>query len=210
MGASLRGSLVFSGLDLIVAPGDVLGPSGPNGAGKEHPPAHPRGCAVTRPRHRHPLPSRRRLGLLTQVPDRRPDETIRQQLVRRTGVGAANAAMEAAADALAAVAPAPTTRMPTLDAWLGLGGGDLDERLEIVADDLGLAIDLDRPSDSLSGGQAAGCPRRSPALASDAYLLDEPTNDLDVAGLDRLEEFVDGLDAPCVVVSHDREFLRAR
>ena len=41
----------------------------------------------------------------------------------------------------------------------------------------------------------------------DAYLLDEPTNDLDDAGLERLEEFVGSVDAPVVVVSHDREFL---
>jgi ATPase subunit of ABC transporter with duplicated ATPase domains len=41
----------------------------------------------------------------------------------------------------------------------------------------------------------------------DVFLLDEPTNDLDLAGLHRLEEFVAGLRAGTVVVSHDREFL---
>ncbi|MSY95039.1 MAG: ATP-binding cassette domain-containing protein, partial [Actinobacteria bacterium] len=41
----------------------------------------------------------------------------------------------------------------------------------------------------------------------DAYLLDEPTNDLDTEGLDLLEEFVEDAKAPIVVVSHDREFL---
>ncbi len=39
------------------------------------------------------------------------------------------------------------------------------------------------------------------------FLLDEPTNDLDFAGLERLEQFVLGLSAGLVVVSHDREFL---
>src|SRR5690606_34602431 len=43
----------------------------------------------------------------------------------------------------------------------------------------------------------------------DGYLLDEPTNDLDVAGLDLLEEVVHGLEAPVVLVSHDRAFLSA-
>ncbi|MDQ1635519.1 MAG: hypothetical protein QOJ32_2328, partial [Frankiaceae bacterium] len=37
--------------------------------------------------------------------------------------------------------------------------------------------------------------------------LDEPTNDLDLDGLRRLEEFVTGLRAGVVLVSHDREFL---
>ncbi len=41
----------------------------------------------------------------------------------------------------------------------------------------------------------------------DVFLLDEPTNDLDFAGLKRLEQFVLGLQAGLVVVSHDREFL---
>ncbi len=41
----------------------------------------------------------------------------------------------------------------------------------------------------------------------DVFLLDEPTNDLDFAGLERLEQFVLGLQAGLVVVSHDREFL---
>jgi ATPase subunit of ABC transporter with duplicated ATPase domains len=39
------------------------------------------------------------------------------------------------------------------------------------------------------------------------FLLDEPTNDLDLDGLERLERFVTGLRAPMVLVSHDREFL---
>ena len=61
-----------------------------------------------------------------------------------------------------------------------------------------------------------GCPAaRRPAPSSprlllarfDVFLLDEPTNDLDLDGLDRLERFVLGLDAPLMVVSHDRAFL---
>src|SRR4029453_10862038 len=41
----------------------------------------------------------------------------------------------------------------------------------------------------------------------DVFLLDEPTNDLDMDGLRRLEDFVAGLRAGAVLVSHDREFL---
>ncbi|RNG14945.1 ATP-binding cassette domain-containing protein, partial [Streptomyces botrytidirepellens] len=41
----------------------------------------------------------------------------------------------------------------------------------------------------------------------DVFLLDEPTNDLDLDGLQRLETFVKGLRAGTVLVSHDREFL---
>ena len=37
--------------------------------------------------------------------------------------------------------------------------------------------------------------------------LDEPTNDLDFDGLERLERFPAGFEGGLVVVSHDREFL---
>ena len=41
----------------------------------------------------------------------------------------------------------------------------------------------------------------------DISLLDEPTNDLDFAGLESLEQFVVGLSGPAMIVSHDRAFL---
>jgi ATPase subunit of ABC transporter with duplicated ATPase domains len=64
------------------------------------------------------------------------------------------------------------------------------------------------PSGGRSGGEAA---RRRLAdflrrpLA--VYLLDEPTNDLDFAGLDWLERTLASLDGAVVLVSHDRDFL---
>ena len=50
---------------------------------------------------------------------------------------------------------------------------------------------------ALSGGQAARVGLAALLLSRyDLYLLDEPTNDLDVDGLDLLEEFVDGARRP--------------
>ncbi len=61
---------------------------------------------------------------------------------------------------------------------------------------------------ALSGGQAARAGLAALLLSRfDVVLLDEPTNDLDLDGLDRLERFVAGLRTGAVVVSHDREFL---
>ena len=40
------------------------------------------------------------------------------------------------------------------------------------------------------------------------YLLDEPTNHLDIEGQEMLEAELTGQDATCLVVSHDRSFLR--
>ena len=61
---------------------------------------------------------------------------------------------------------------------------------------------------TLSGGQAARASLAAILLAQfDVFLLDEPTNDLDFAGLERLEHFLDGLSGGAIVVSHDRAFL---
>ncbi|MDG4862809.1 ABC-F family ATP-binding cassette domain-containing protein, partial [Streptomyces sp. T-3] len=96
----------------------------------------------------------------------------------------------------------------SLERWLALGGADLDERAEEVAGSLGLATGLDLQMTALSGGQAARAGLASLLLSRyDVFLLDEPTNDLDLEGLERLEAFVKSLRAGTVVVSHDREFL---
>ena len=69
-------------------------------------------------------------------------------------------------------------------------------------------MDLDHEMTALSGGQAARAGLASLLLSRyDVFLLDEPTNDLDLDGLARLESFVAGLRAGTVLVSHDREFL---
>src|SRR5438477_56839 len=80
--------------------------------------------------------------------------------------------------------------------------------LVVAPGDVAGLVPLDRPMESLAGGQAARASLTSLLLSRyDVFLLDEPTNDLDLDGLDRLERFVTGLRAGTVVVSHDREFL---
>jgi len=59
-----------------------------------------------------------------------------------------------------------------------------------------------------SPGQAARRALRGLLLEEPAVvLLDEPTNDLDLAGLDELERFVTAHAGPLVAASHDRRFL---
>jgi ATPase subunit of ABC transporter with duplicated ATPase domains len=95
-----------------------------------------------------------------------------------------------------------------LERWLALGGADLDERAEEAAASLCLGVSLDQDMHALSGGQAARAGLVSLLLSRyDIFLLDEPTNDLDLDGLERLEKFVTGLRSGTVLVSHDREFL---
>jgi ATPase subunit of ABC transporter with duplicated ATPase domains len=151
------------------------------------------------------------VGYLPQEPERRPGETVRAYLARRTGVTAAELALDAASAALADDLPgADDTYADALERFLALGAADFDARLGAVSDDLGLpsrALDLELPA--LSGGQAARASLAAIVLARfDVFLLDEPTNDLDFAGLERLERFLhDELSGGAVIVSHDRAFL---
>ncbi|BEL02551.1 ABC-F family ATP-binding cassette domain-containing protein [Actinoplanes sichuanensis] len=196
---------LFTGLDLVVAPGDVIGLVGVNGAGKTTLLRTLAGSIPTESGSVALSPPTANVGYLPQERERRPGESVRDFLGRRTGVTAAQAAMDAAADELGRELPGADDRYAAaLDKWLDLGGADLDER--IAESDLG--FDLDLPMTALSGGQAARAGMASLLLSRyDIYLLDEPTNDLDLDGLARLEAFVSGLRAGAVLVSHDREFL---
>jgi len=209
---------LFEGLDLTVAPGDVIGVVGANGAGKSTllrilaGDIEPLEGAVS------VAPNDAFVGWLPQEHERVHGETVAAYIGRRAGCTAATQAMEAAAEALADPGSTLDNIDPAdayaaaLDHWLATGAADLDERLPAVLADLGLATDAVRPETTpmtaLSGGQAARVGLAALVLSRfDIVLLDEPTNDLDLDGLARLEEFVRELRGGVVLVSHDREFL---
>jgi ATPase subunit of ABC transporter with duplicated ATPase domains len=209
LGAGHGHRVLFAGLDLVVAPGDVVGVVGANGAGKSTLLRILAG--LTRPEHGTVTvtPPAATVGYLPQEPDRRPGETVAAFLGRRTGVTAAQHELDEASHALAdAVAGADDRYAHALERWLALGGADLDERAELALTEIGLGAGPGAAMTSLSGGQAARAQLASLLLSRyDVFALDEPTNDLDLDGLDRLERFVTGLRAGTLVVSHDREFL---
>jgi ATPase subunit of ABC transporter with duplicated ATPase domains len=200
---------LFESLNLTVSPGDVVGVVGANGAGKSTLLRLLAGESAPMAGRVSTAPSDAFVGWLPQEHERIPGESIAGYLGRRTGATAATLAMEDAAAALESEAPdAADAYAVALDHWLATGAPDLEDRAPAVLAELGLDLGLDTPMTTLSGGQAARAALAALLLSRfDVVLLDEPTNDLDLAGLDRLESFVRGLRAGVVVVSHDREFL---
>ena len=200
---------LFNNLSFTVAPGDVIGVVGANGAGKSTLLGLLAGAGTPQAGTVSTAPQDAFVGWLPQEHERLEGETVAAYIGRRTGCTLATETMEAAADALGSGNSADDDKYAdALDHWLACGAADLDERIPATLAELGLEVAPDAAMTGLSGGQAARVSLAALLLSRfDIVLLDEPTNDLDLAGLARLEEFVTGLRGGVVLVSHDREFL---
>ncbi|POH75244.1 ABC-F family ATP-binding cassette domain-containing protein [Arthrobacter glacialis] len=200
---------LFSNLSFTVAPGDVIGVVGANGAGKSTllrllaGADKPQGGTVST------APQDAFVGWLPQEHERLDGESIAAYIGRRTGCSEATEAMESSAEKLGSGNSEDDDNYSNaLDHWLACGAADLDERIPATLAELGLDVGPEALMTGLSGGQAARVALAALLLSRfDMVLLDEPTNDLDLAGLARLEQFVTGLRGGVVLVSHDREFL---
>lgn len=201
---------LFDGVDLTVAPGEVIGVVGANGAGKSTLLRLLAGVDEPQAGSIALAPADAFVGWLPQEHERVPGESVAQYLARRTGCAEATREMDATAAALGDpdAVGADDAYATALERWLASGAADLDERMPVVLADLGLDVGPDALMTGLSGGQAARVGLAALLLSRfDIALLDEPTNDLDLDGLERLERFVTGLRGGVVLVSHDREFL---
>jgi ATPase subunit of ABC transporter with duplicated ATPase domains len=204
------GLTVLDGVDLVLAPGDRIGVVGANGVGKSTLLQAVAGLVAPERGSIELQPPSANVNLLPQEPDRKPDETVRALVARRTGVAAADAELDAATLAMGTGEEGADERYAdALDRWVRLGAADLDARTaEAWASLGGQAAVLDQPTSTLSGGEAARASLTSILLTmADVVLLDEPTNDLDTDGLERLGEFVERERRPMLIVSHDRWFL---
>jgi len=224
----VRGAqVVLDAVDLVVDGASRVGVLGRNGAGKSTllrvlaGLEAPTGGVVER------SPPGLTVGYLAQEPDPAAGETTADYLRRRTGLAAAEAAMEAALARMRRRHGRAELQAydDTLARFLALGGDDHDARAPRVLADVGLRADsLDLPVAGLSGGEQVKAGLAAILLARfDVLLLDEPTNNLDFDGLARLERFLaaeergpggsggpqGGPPVGVVLVSHDRAFLSA-
>jgi ATPase subunit of ABC transporter with duplicated ATPase domains len=200
--------LVLKDVTVVVPPGARIGLVGPNGAGKSTLLRILAGLGEPDSGTVRRLPPDLTVGYLPQEADAKPGETLGAYVARRTGVAASAVRMDELAARLGDEPALAEEHAAALERYLVLGGGDLDVRAATVCPELGLEVPLDAPLGALSGGEVARVRLAATLLARfDVFLLDEPTNDLDFEGLDRLERFVQMLPGSVVLVSHDLDFL---
>jgi len=135
------------------------------------------------------------IGYMPQDTSLVSDETIRDYVRRVSGMATLEERMETLPEAMAE--------------YERRKGYTFYHRLDAILAGFGLAdISSNRPINSLSSGQKskvfmAGVLLSDPSV----FLLDEPTNNLDLPALIWLEDFLIRSDAACIIVSHDRLFL---
>jgi ATPase subunit of ABC transporter with duplicated ATPase domains len=204
------GDLLFSGLDLVLNPGDRVGVVGPNGAGKttllrvlagELPPT---AGAVTR------APGTRVGYVPQQVAD--PQGTVGDFLTGGLGELAEitvrlrelGTALEGGADVLEEYGRVQE-RWTALEGWTG------ETRLTEIRQ----RLDIDHLPDTLALREVSGGEQARLLLARalldgpGLLLLDEPTNHLDAEGAAWLGEWLREFPGAVLAVSHDRAFLDA-
>jgi ATPase subunit of ABC transporter with duplicated ATPase domains len=202
---SFADRVVLDRVSLTVAPGDRVGVIGPNGIGKS---TLLRLLAGLERPDAGRIVADGAVGYLPQEVEAAPDETVLAHLARRTAVGAAEQELDALAERLGAEPGLAGAYADALDRFLALGGDDFPARAGSVLADVGLPGRMGDRVSALSGGEAARVSLAAILLARfDVFLLDEPTNNLDFDGLERLERFLDGPATGVVLVSHDRAFL---
>lgn len=196
---------ILDSITFNIGPGDRIGLIGPNGAGKS---------TLLKLVAGELQPSDGEIDRTSDIVGFMPQEliqwrelTVQQCVEELTGVAGAYRALDEASQNLAEEDTAYNQALERLE---GLGAYSLDERLPRALREVGLPENiLDRTVGDLSGGQQTKLALASILAAQyDVFLLDEPTNNLDIAGIEALQKFIMESKAGFLIISHDRSFLR--
>lgn len=134
-------------------------------------------------------------------------------LIHRAMTGTAAAGIRVAPQTVPGHIDQAMSFLPTRDSPLGYITGRFDQgdqRSKSLLAGAGFAVEKqERPIAELSFGQRARLGLLATRLQEpNFYLLDEPTNHVDIAGQERLEQEILEHGATCILVSHDRSFVR--
>jgi ATPase subunit of ABC transporter with duplicated ATPase domains len=148
------------------------------------------------------------IGYLPQEININSQETVRSYLKRVTGISEMESRMANLEHDLSS--QEKMKEYGELQSqYLHLDGYEFEHHMEAVLQGFGLSsISVTRTLGSLSGGQKSKVALAGLLLKRfDLLLLDEPTNNLDLSAIIWLENFLQHIDASCLIVSHDRRFL---
>ncbi len=196
---------VLSGISFTIGPGDRIGLVGSNGAGKS---------TLLKLIEGKLVPTDGQIDRTRDIAGFMPQEltpwhnlTCRECIEELTGIRVAYAELETASANMLEDEDAYNTALEKVDS---IGAYTLDERLPRALQEVGLTTSfLDKKVGDLSGGQQTKLALASILVAKyDIFLLDEPTNNLDIAGIEILERFIAGSKAGFLIISHDRRFLK--
>ena len=213
VGIAFGATTVLRGLDLRVEERDRLAIVGGNGAGKSSlldvlaGAATPAEGSVERAR-------RLRTAYLPQdAPEPVADTVLDEAMASRSDLLALHAELAG----LEAAMSAPDADLEQLlerygeaqQTYESQGGYELEATARAALGGLGLDEEAQRRHPrELSGGQIRRLELAKLLLQdADLLLIDEPTNHLDLAAIEWLEEFLAGVPAALVLVSHDRRFI---
>lgn len=196
---------ILDAITFNIGPGDRIGLIGPNGAGKSTllkivaGELQPADGTIDR--------TSDIVGFMPQELTQWRELTVQQCVEELTGVAGAYRALDEASQSLGEDDNAYNEALERLES---LGAYSLDERLPRALREVGLPANiLDRTVGDLSGGQQTKLALASILVAQyDVFLLDEPTNNLDIAGIEALQKFIKESKAGFLIISHDRSFLR--
>jgi ATPase subunit of ABC transporter with duplicated ATPase domains len=207
LGHHYGGEILFSGLDLVLSPGDRIGVVGPNGAGKST--LLQLLAGRLRPAAGHVL-----IAPGTRVGwsgDHEAGQTAGSYLAAGLGPVARLAGrMRALESAMAAGDGSVLAEYGAVqDEWSAVGGWTAQTRLDNVRDRLGLTgVPDDLALTAASGGELARLTLARLLLAEpDVLVLDEPTNHLDSDGAAWLGDYLARFGGGVLLASHDRGLL---
>ncbi len=210
---SFGATTIFEQLSMDVQEGERLGLIGPNGCGKttvmkilmgnedyEGTVAYKKGITV---------------GYLNQMPDYDPSMTILE--VMTLAFDQLNQMKHQMTDYEASFVTLDGDALERALKKYGVlshqfeieGGYDIETRLGMISEGLDISRTMQQQTfDQLSGGEKTRVELAKTLLEEpDVLLLDEPSNHLDMASIEWLEEFLKSYSGTAIVVSHDRYFL---
>lgn len=212
------GGLVLTDLNWLIQKSDKVGLVGPNGAGKStllkllSGQLSPDEGLVMQPKQTS-------VGYLAQEVVLDPSKTVLQEAMTASAeIAELEAQLQAVETALAdpdvygdeqALTETLEQQAHLLERYQAVGGLSYENTVKATLRRLNLGqADFELSTSALSGGQ-----KKMLALAKlvitqpTVLLLDEPDNHLDLAGKEKLEQFIQGYDGAVIIVSHDRYLL---